>query len=112
MASDRDNLRHLLRSHVADHDDAVAAADALYALGWRPPARAIREQAELDALPVGSIVSDNVAAGCTRVHPDPLFGWVRATSAVPGGQHCHAPYLPVTVLWEPQTAEEVRSDGQ
>ncbi|WP_280448422.1 hypothetical protein [Nocardia brasiliensis] len=80
--------------------------------GWCPPARVIGEQAELDALPVGSIVSDNFAAGCTRVHPDPLFGWVRATSAVPGGQHCHAPYLPATVLWEPQTAEEACSDGR
>ncbi|MBF6368400.1 hypothetical protein IU433_12330 [Nocardia puris] len=71
------------------------------------PAREITDQAGVDALPIGSVVLDAFAAACTRVHSDPLMGWVRATSAVPMGRHCHRPYLPVTVLYVP--TEEARN---
>lgn len=55
--------------------------------------------AELDALPVGSVVLDPFAAVCTRVTTgmEP-FDWRRVTTAVKGGEHRHAPYLPATVL--------------
>ncbi|MFE2994244.1 hypothetical protein ACFXG4_04835 [Nocardia sp. NPDC059246] len=64
--------------------------------------RIIETASELDALPLGSVVLDFYAAGCTRVHPDRDFGWVRATSAVKERHHFHRPYLPAIVLWQPE----------
>lgn len=57
MASDRDQLWQLMHEHVNywDHDHN-AAVDAVIATGWRPPARVIRDPAELDTLPGRSIV--------------------------------------------------------
>lgn len=102
MTSDRDTLAELIDAHSFQAPSySEEAADAVIAAGWRPPAREIEKQADIDALPVGSIVHDAFAAACTRVHPDPVVGWVRATSAVRGGRHCHPPYLPATVLYAP-----------
>lgn len=80
------------------------AADELLAAGWRPPARVIETAEECAALPVGTIVLDKFGAGCTRVHRDPLIGWVRATSALRSrmGHQQHAPWLPATVLHMPE----------
>ncbi|MBF5002368.1 hypothetical protein IRT45_35210 [Nocardia sp. BSTN01] len=85
---------------------ATESADHLLGAGVRPPARVIETEAERDALPVGSIVLDFFGAGCTRVHSDPLVGWVRATSALRSrmGHHQHQPYLPAIVLHESEEA--------
>ncbi|MFE2994146.1 hypothetical protein ACFXG4_03930 [Nocardia sp. NPDC059246] len=100
-----DFLWHLINDRLAREYpvyDAAAIADDILNAGWRPPARVIETAEELDALPIGTIVVDAFAASCTRVHDDPLWKWVRATSAVPWGRHFHPPRLPVTVLWEPE----------
>lgn len=54
--TDRGQLAAIMALHVQDPDDRRAAADALYALGWRPPARVITDPDDLDALPDGSVV--------------------------------------------------------
>lgn len=88
---------------IAFADTGEEAAEHIATtLGWRPPARVIETPDELDAMPIGAAVLDAFAAVCTCVHTDPITGWVRATSAVGGGQHRHRPYLPATVLWEPE----------
>ncbi|WP_280470980.1 hypothetical protein [Nocardia cyriacigeorgica] len=76
-------------------------ADAILNAGFQAP-RVIETAEQRDAMTIGAAVLDAFAAVCTRVHTDPVIGWVRATSAVGGGQHRHRPYLPATVLWEPE----------
>lgn len=90
-------------------DNAMRCADTLLPIGpdgdtgtrWVTEPHHIESPEELDALPVGSVVLDNFAAGCTRVHPDPVVGWVRATDAHPDRRHFHPPYLPARVLFDP-----------
>lgn len=41
-------------------------AAAILSEGWRPPARVITDPAELDTLPVGSVVLDAREVACTR----------------------------------------------
>lgn len=67
------------------------------------PREVVTTAAELDALPVGSVVMDPFAAVCTRVTTgmEP-FDWRRVTTAVKGGEHRHAPYLPATVIHRPE----------
>lgn len=58
--SDRDKLATLLRARgvIYPENAAAVAVDG----GWRPPAREITTAAEVDALPVGSIVTiDGIA---------------------------------------------------
>lgn len=98
-----------LRSEMCQEAARQLVTPFVDALGdlLRPPVRVIQTPEELDALPVGTIVLDFFAAGCTRVHPDPVVGWVRATSALPSdrfGHHQHPPYLPAIVLHEPEEA--------
>ncbi|MBF6416931.1 hypothetical protein [Nocardia cyriacigeorgica] len=102
MPSDRDTLADLIAPHLDSYYGIYDGCDAAIAAGWRPPSRVIETAEELEALPIGAAVLDAFAAVCTRVHTDPVIGWVRATSAVGGGQHRHRPYLPATVLWEPE----------
>lgn len=79
-------------------DDALAEVKRL-------TPRVIETVGELDALPVGSVVLDVYAASCTKVTPERLYGWVRATWAHRDRRHFHRPYLPVTVLYLPEGSE-------
>lgn len=67
------------------------------------PRETVTTAAELDALPVGSVVEDPFAAIGVRVATgmEP-FDWRRVTTAVKGGEHRHRPYLPATVLHRPE----------
>lgn len=57
---------------------------------------------EVYALPIGSIVLDVFGASCTKVR-EGLLGWRRVTPAVANGEgHWHGPYVPATVLYEPE----------
>lgn len=94
-------------SATLDERDALRARLAELEAQQQP--RVIETPEELDALPVGSVVLDTFAAGCTRVHTDPVLGWVRATHAHPNKRHFHSPYLPATVLYDP--TEEGQADG-
>ena len=61
----------------------------------------ITTAAELDALPLGSIVVDPYAATCIRARvsvPALPSDWVRVTVAVKGGEHHHRPFLPAEVI--------------
>lgn len=86
----------------------IRAAEQQLERGVRPPARVIEAAEECAALPVGTIVLDKFGAGCTRVHRDPLIGWVRASSALRSrmGHQQHAPWLPATVLYEPEEGRD------
>lgn len=57
----RDQLAAVIRAEYIKHPPSRypterALADALLAAGWRPPAQVITDPAELDALPIGSVV--------------------------------------------------------
>ncbi|MFC9966308.1 hypothetical protein ACFVH4_18930 [Nocardia ignorata] len=108
--SDRDTLTEALkRTRLPGvYQDLVAVVME----GWRPPAREITDPAALEALPVGSIVVDFYEAGCTRISPDPVFGWVRAGSALASGRHYSAPHLPVTVLYVPTEDPDCPHDSR
>ncbi|TLF96789.1 hypothetical protein FEK35_27240 [Nocardia cyriacigeorgica] len=57
MASDRETLADLIFWEFdRDKTEPDDIAAAILAAGWRPPAREITDPADLDALPVGSIV--------------------------------------------------------
>ncbi|TDP29794.1 hypothetical protein [Nocardia ignorata] len=100
--SDRDTLADILRRIVGiDLCAAREGAERIVRAGWRPPAREITDRAELDALPVGSIVVDFFEAGCTRISTEPPYGWVRASSALTMGRQYGVPHLPATVLYVP-----------
>ncbi|MEV4155437.1 hypothetical protein AB0J48_20645 [Nocardia salmonicida] len=126
MASDRDTLtevvgelRWIAGSLVGHSDEAPAIdqRDGLMGLatrvdalasgltGWRPPAQVITTAAELDALPVGSIILHPRGDGIPKL----AAGW-----CVPGHMQTYtaADLLrrgPVTVLYVP--TEEAESRG-
>ncbi len=61
----------------------------------------ITTAAELDALPVGSVVIDAFAAACVKARqtePSMPSDWVRVTTAVKGGEHHHRPFVPGMVV--------------
>ena len=61
----------------------------------------ITTAAELDALPVGSIVIDAFAAACVKAReskPSMPSDWVRVTPAVRGGEHHHRPFVPAVAI--------------
>lgn len=99
--SDRDTLAKLILDDEEVGMTPLAIADDLIERGWRTPAREITTVAEADALPIGSMVVDVFAAGCTRIGADPVFGWVRATSALKSGRQYGSPHLPATVVYVP-----------
>ncbi|BAD58841.1 hypothetical protein [Nocardia farcinica] len=78
---------------------AAILRDVVVAAGWRPPARVITDLAELDTLPVGSVVMDS---------PYPEGDVCRRTAdgvwehpGLPGCCTSRVLSLPVVVLWTP-----------
>jgi hypothetical protein len=66
---------------------------------------AVHTAEEANALPLGSVVLDAFGASCTKVSEGSL-GWRRVTPAVAGGEgHWHGPYVPATVLYEPEASK-------
>jgi len=94
----RDQLHTIISALVFDRDDARMAADALYALGWRPPAQVVETAEELDALPEGTVVRD--AEGYVVERNADGYG------SMAGGatEWWAALPLPATVLWDPTNA--------
>ena len=78
-----------------------AAADAILAAGWRPPARTVTTVEELDALPVGSIVRDVERSALDEKWDDNLWAEVAYESTFSSSSI----HTPATVLWEPEEAE-------
>lgn len=86
-------------------------ATAILDAGWRPPARVVTTEEELDALPVGSIVRDVFGETWTLyeglddgIDPyDPTnYRWA---IGINGNYATWATDLPATVLWEPEEGE-------
>ncbi|WP_067505058.1 hypothetical protein [Nocardia puris] len=82
------------------------AAASILAAGWRPPARVIADPADLDALPLGSVIlAGTWAAQSTRVDDSGHVVWCISGS---GAQRWSAELLRlhrvVTVLWTPEEA--------
>ena len=102
----RDELENIVHDAMypgGDRDDRMTwprsifdAATAFLAAGYTKP-RTISTVEELDALPVGAIVQDAYAVGCQRTNKWLHHEWERIGHANP-----HGPYLPATVLYEPQ----------
>ncbi|MFR9773095.1 hypothetical protein [Nocardia sp. SC052] len=99
------HARHRLARHLYDTararqlDDihtghAGAFADAVIELGWRPPARVITDPAELDTLPIGSVVR----------------GYGVAHQACPGYGRSNYPALWLKPTGRPQTSAELLAD--
>ena len=96
MVSDRDTLEYLLLSARIDAKTTDETVDDILDAGWRPPARVIETDAELNDVPPGIVVrakDGTIAARYDRVHgvvfgDDRPFPWsvLRA---------------PATVLYEP-----------
>lgn len=63
MASDRDTLAELLGFALAQFSQPIDIADFLLATRVRPPAQVITDPAELEKLPMHSIVVDHHGAG-------------------------------------------------
>jgi hypothetical protein len=76
---------------VLTHD---GYAEAAVAAGWRPPPRAIIDPAELDNVPVGTVILD--ALGVCRQLRDNLWA-----GAVSGSLAAEQVPLPATVLHTP-----------
>src|SRR6478609_7073546 len=99
--ADRRALAELIRRihRSAPVDVTLAAADAVLAAGWRPPAPTLTAEAELAACRPGTVVTDRdghpwvrSAAGqwCealpTGVYPDELVEWAPLTRHLGGGE--------------------------
>lgn len=111
----RDQLAETLDGLLGDRERdttsreflATEAADALLADGWRPPARVITDPADLDALPLGSVIlAGTWAAQSTRVDDSGHVVWCISGS---GAQRWSAELLrlhrDVTVLWTPEEVD-------
>ena len=105
----RDQLAQIIEEHYYDgssgwisYEECQEAeeqmADAILAAGWRPPARTVTTEEELDALPEGTVVRDHDGAvaenwDCTWFSTDG-YRYLHETSA-----------FPATVLYEPKESE-------
>ena len=99
MSTERDDLISVLVNLPWHSKTAGYAADAILAAGWSRP-RVVSSMDEVASLPVGSVVLDAFGATCTKTGAG-LLGWRRVTTAVASGAgHWHAPYVPLTVLFE------------
>lgn len=100
--SNRDDLAKLLADDWnPDRDPILTAMFRDYAAtilkaGWRPPARTIETDEELDALPEGSVVLDR-QHDVAEKHSGRLF--YRETRNMPL-EYLAKHYGPFTVLWE------------
>jgi hypothetical protein len=52
----REQLAEIVKNETGMAYTSKVAADRIISAGWRPPARVIADPADLDALPVGSVV--------------------------------------------------------
>lgn len=110
MASDRDTLVELVLPIDWSGGSAGSIADAVIGAGWRPPAREITDPAELDTLPIMSIVrAYGVAHQAVPSERGGALEWLK-----PAGQRSYtsAELLAacrgagVTVLYEPVDEDE------
>jgi hypothetical protein len=109
--ADRRALAELIRRTCPETpvDVSGAAADAVLAAGWRPPAPMLSTVDELDALAPGAVVTDrdgepwtrNASGECCQaqrvgIWPDELLEWAPLTRHTDGvarpaaGSHIHA----------------------
>lgn len=70
--------------------------DAILADGYSKP-RTITTVAEMDALPIGSVVLDLIGIS---LHKNPFTGWCASNGAKEIGREFWAEALPATVLYE------------
>jgi len=107
--SDRDTLAELIHAAICEdsweHEclawdgKCIRAAEQQLAAGVRPPAREITTAAELDALPIGSVISDGADQVLRRVV---VFAGQPPGWEVTGDERpVEEVRLPATVLREP-----------
>lgn len=124
----RDDLAQLLVKRAGDHIQMLdsgpdenahsvsiglsmnwaAIADIILAAGWRPPARTIETDEELEGLAVGTVLVEGDHATPDEVEFLKLMTIPGVFHRFPDGWHVVSGYgarqvpLPATVLWEPE----------
>ncbi|WP_029923899.1 hypothetical protein [Nocardia otitidiscaviarum] len=105
----RAQLNALLSEHInyRDHEHETAV-DALLAAGVRPPVRVISDPAELDALPIESVVIDADGDAWQRYF---TYWWLAGADTKRDSQGLVELCKRLTVVHIPPTSKEA-TDGQ